>query len=97
MIKKKTVVMMNCLYQQTCKYHTDLDIPKENLVGKKQLQMQLHIGAMHAAPPPMQPSPVAARMMEAKLVQARDEAITSFETRLTPLARRGKFKVKYGS
>ena len=46
--------MMKCPYQETCKYDTDDDIPKESLVAEKMQLMQLHIGAMHA-PPPVQP------------------------------------------
>ena len=60
-IKKNTVVMMKCPYQQTCKYDTDEDIPKESLVAEKQLWMQLHIWAIHSAPPQVQPAPAAAR------------------------------------
>ena len=178
---------MKCPYKHTCQYDTDEDIAKECTVAEKQLQLQMHIGAMHAAPQAATPAVAGGRtekfprpklilvdgyvneedweyfnnswtsyktlanpgtsakevlgaslgevdsmvfarvgakvyteltedklLEEAKkmvlkkrnklvnrlklnsLVQGGDEAVTSFETRLKPLARTGKFKQKCG-
>ena len=53
--------MIKCLYQQTCKYDTDENLPKKSVVAEKQLQMQLHIGDMHIVLPPVQPATATAR------------------------------------